>query len=245
MPKISALDPIVNLAPDDEVPIRDVSENKTKRVSVQQLRNSLEVGWITALESWSFSSFNTTTRIGVINVPTGALTKYYPGMWVRITQDGIPKFGIVNSTTATTITVNFFNLYTLTSSAITDPLYSPARQPLGAPALPVKYTDANGWRVRDFGTFKRYLYKYLWTGSFSMTQYSNYSPPGLALPVGVATRADITATYNARCTDRTFLVNERVADTSTGFAFEVNQWHNATITLTFVRIDIEATDWAN
>lgn len=245
MPRISNLPPVDTIALDDEVPIHDVSALTTKKVTVAQLRNSLNLGWTDALETWSFSSFNSTTRIGVLNVPSTTQNKISVGMWVGIMQDSTLKYGIVQAITGTLMTVNFFNLYTLTSSVITAPQYSAQRQPFGAPSLPVKYTDANGWRVRDFGTFKRYLYKYVWTGSQSMAQYSNLSLPNLALPVGVATRADITALCTPRHTDRTFLTNERVPDTSNVFSFEVNEWHNATITLTFVRIDIEATDYAN
>ena len=107
---------------------------------------------------------------------------------------------------------------------------------------PSKTTDANGWTVTDLGTRKVYTRKYLWTGSQSMPQYSNFSLPSIPLPSGISTRAGIVANFQARCNDRTFIVNERVTDTATNFSIEVSEWHFATLTLTYVYVDLIAYD---
>ncbi len=171
------------LAQDDIIGIRDQSAGQTKYITVKDLTGAPEFGWQATGESWSFSSFNSTSRLGVITVPTNATTKYSVGMWVRIAQTtGGTKYGKITAVTATTITVNFFNAYTLNNEAITSPVFSPLAQPYGAPSLPVSYTDANGYKVRDFGTYKTYNKVINFTGS-SVGPSGRFIAAGILWPV--------------------------------------------------------------
>lgn len=102
--------------------------------------------------------------------------------------------------------------------------------------------DANGWTLLFAGAKRIWVRKYLWTGSVSMAQYSNITLPSLALPVGISNRGGMVLNFMARCSDRTFLVNERQQDSVTNITFEVNEWHNATITLTYVQFDMIAIE---
>lgn len=142
----------------DQVPLLQGGE--LKRVTVGILTGAPDFGWQATGESWTFSSFNTTTRIGVVTVPSDATTKYSVGMWVRIAQStGGTKWGMINAVTSTTLSINFFYNQTLNNETITTPVYSPLAQPYGAPKLPVKSVDANGWTVFDFGTYHEWTRK--------------------------------------------------------------------------------------
>lgn len=119
-------------------------------------------GWISVpaadIAAWAFSSFNATTRIGIITVPTDATTRYKAGMWIKFYQaTGGWKYAYITAVTATTITANFFNSYTLNNEAIIAPSYSMRAAPFGAPNLPVIYTDAAGWSVHDHGSYKEWF----------------------------------------------------------------------------------------
>lgn len=122
------------VAQDDYIPIVDTSAGDTKRVSVKNLTGAPDLGWTATGESWTFSSWNATTSVGVITVPTDATTKYSIDMLVRIVQTtGGTKWGRILSLTATTLTV-WMPDQTLNNEAITSPVYSPLAAPFGAPA---------------------------------------------------------------------------------------------------------------
>lgn len=145
------------VAADDKIIIDDTSADETKTIEVGELLGLPDLGWTPAGETWSFVSWNSTTKIGVMQVPSDATTKYSVGMWVRIVQaTGGTKIGKITAVTSTSISVNFFNLYSLINETITTPFYSPLAQPYGAPSIPVTYTDANGYKVRDFGSHKTF-----------------------------------------------------------------------------------------
>lgn len=148
----SQLTELLVVAQDDYLTIVDTSAGQSKRVSVKNLTGMPDVGWTATGEAWSFSSWNSTTRIGVITVPTDATLKYTKGMWIRIAQTtGGTKVGMITAITATTLSVNFFG-FTLNNEAINTPVYSPLARPFGVPALPYVWTEANGWTVWDYGT---------------------------------------------------------------------------------------------
>ena len=156
--KTSQFNQATTITQADQVPL--LQDGELKRVTVGILTGAPDFGWQATGESWTFSSFNTTTRIGVVTVPSDATTKYSVGMWVRIAQStGGTKWGMINAVTSTTLSINFFYNQTLNNEAITTPVYSPLAQPYGAPKLPVKSTDANSWMVWDFGTYKEWSKK--------------------------------------------------------------------------------------
>lgn len=149
MPKISALDPLMIPAPGDEIPVHDISSGTTKKISLKALTGFPEIGWTAAVETWTFDSFSATTRIGVITVPTDALLKYTLGNKVRFFQDGVIKWAFIMKIEATKLHCFFgYNstssptgLQALTSSTITEPMFSPLETPFGFP-------DVTFWRWR-------------------------------------------------------------------------------------------------
>lgn len=119
------------LATTDLVPVVDVSAGQTKYATIKDLTGLPDFGWSATGESWSYSSYNSSTKIGVISVPSDATTKYNAGMRVRITQaTGGTKTGEIVAVSSTTISV-YFNSYTLNNEAITSPQYSSGSAPLG------------------------------------------------------------------------------------------------------------------
>lgn len=99
-----------------------------------KVNTTLLAGWVNAAQSWSFSSWTSGTRIGVITVPSDATTRYSNGMRVRITQStGGLKYGIIHKVEATALTVFFQSGATLEDEAITAPHYSTQKAPFGFP----------------------------------------------------------------------------------------------------------------
>lgn len=149
MPKISALPPMTTpVASDDDLPIVDESAGATKRISTGELTGFPDYGWTAAAEAWSYSSWSSTTKIGVITVPTDATTKYTPGMRIQITQTtGGTKYGIIHKVEATSLTVFFGTDYTLNNEAVSTPFFSSLKVPFGFPLNPdkwqIKFTDTS------------------------------------------------------------------------------------------------------
>lgn len=141
MPKISALPEMTVPEPDDYLAIVDRDGVVTKRINLSDLTGYPEYGWTSAAETWSYSAWNSTTRIGVITVPTDATTKYVAGMRIKITQaTGGTKYGIIHAVTATTLTVFFPSGTTFTNEAITDPYFSSVKVPYGFDPDPTIWT---------------------------------------------------------------------------------------------------------
>lgn len=133
MPKISALPPMTTpVASDDQIPMVDKSVGATKRVDNGDLTGFPDFGWTSSSETWSYSSWSSTTRIGVITVPSDATTKYTPGMRIRITQStGGTKYGIIHAVSSTTLTVFFPSGTTLNNEAISDSMFAVVKTPFG------------------------------------------------------------------------------------------------------------------
>ena len=128
----SQLTELLIVAQDDYLTIVDTSAGQSKRVSVKNLTGLPDLGWTATGESWSYSSFSSTTRIGVITVPTDATTKYSIGMKVRFSQStGGTKFGFIIAVTATTLSVFFSQSITFNNEAISSPVYSVEYMPIG------------------------------------------------------------------------------------------------------------------
>lgn len=121
------------IAQTDLIPIVDISAGQTKYATVKDLVGIPDIGWTAAGESWAYSSYSSTTKLGVITVPTDATTKYTVDMWIRISQStGGTKYGRIMAVTSTTLTV-YFSSYTLNNEAITSPVYSTEQTPVGLP----------------------------------------------------------------------------------------------------------------
>lgn len=107
-------------------------------------------GWVVLTDSWSYSAWDSTYKIGQITVPSDATTKLGKGMRVCITQStGGTKYGIIVDLTATLLYVYFGTDYTLNNEAISSPAYSNLKVPYGFPADPTK------WRVEVTDTTTR------------------------------------------------------------------------------------------
>lgn len=128
----SQLTELLVVAQDDYLTIVDTSAGQSKRVSVKNLTGLPDTGWTATGESWSFSSFNSATRIGVITVPSDATTKYTVGMKARFAQStGGTKYGFIVAVTTTTLSVFFSQGITFNNEAITSPVYSVQYMPIG------------------------------------------------------------------------------------------------------------------
>lgn len=133
--------------------------------------NGTYTGWVGANETWSYSSYDSTNKTGVITVPTDATTKYTAGMRVMFTNNSATQYGIVTKVASTALTVYFGTDYSLTNSAITSPYYSSTKAPFGFPLDPAK------WTVRTTDTADR--------TQASPTANTWYNPGSLSVSVPV------------------------------------------------------------
>ena len=212
----SQLTELLIVAQDDYLTIVDTSAGQSKRVSVKTLTGAPDVGWTATGEAWTFSSFNTTTRVGVITVPSNATTKYSAGMWVRIAQTtGGTKYGVITAVTTTTLSVNFFTTQTLNNEAINTPVYSPLYQPYGAPSLPVTSTDANGWTVYDYGVAKEYTKRVTFSQTINNGSGVVLSMSSSVLPAVVADMTNYRMTYAESVTNGNAYQFQMVAEMQT------------------------------
>lgn len=133
----SQLTELLVVAQDDYLTIVDTSAGQSKRVSVKNLTGLPDVGWTGTGEAWTFLSWDSSTRTGVVTVPSDATTKYTKGMRVRISQStGGTKYAIIHSISSTTLTLFFMSGQTLNNEAISTPVYSPLFAPYGFDAKP-------------------------------------------------------------------------------------------------------------
>lgn len=162
------------VAQGDFLPIVDVSAGQTKYVTVKDLTGLPDTGWLATGESWAYSSWSATTRIGVITVPTDATTKYTPKNRIRFSQTtGGTKYGIIVAVTATTLTVFFPVGTTFNNETITSPVYSPLDSPLGF------NTDKTQWMLELIDTSLRQQ------ASAVVLTYYNVGSLSLVLGVGL------------------------------------------------------------
>lgn len=143
MPKIPALPPMTSPAPNDLVPIEDVSDGNTKYISLSALTGYPDFGWSAIVATHTFTSFDSATRIGVITVPSDATLTYTPGMRYRLTQaTGGIKYAIIHAVSATSLSLLLASGTTLNNEAITAPMFSPLDTPLGFPR------NRDAWEIR-------------------------------------------------------------------------------------------------
>lgn len=170
MGRISALTEVSELASNDYLIVLDSSANIAKKVSVANAFGIPDFGWTASGESWTFSSWTSGTRTGVITVPTDATNKYQAGMRIKISQStGGTKYGIVHKVEATQLTVFFPEGTTLENEAITSPFYTSLKAPLGFNLNP------DLWSLKTEDTTNR---------STTSTSYASLSVTRI-LPAGV------------------------------------------------------------
>lgn len=141
MGRISALTELTTLASNDYLIVLDSSANIAKKITVANAFGIPDFGWTATGETWTYSSWSSTTRIGVITVPTDATTKYTAGMRVRISQTtGGTKYGIIQKVAATELSIFFPSGTTLNNETISTPYYSPLYAPSGINLDPSLWT---------------------------------------------------------------------------------------------------------
>jgi len=106
-------------------------------------RRSFQNDWLdlSALATLSFSAYNSTTKMAVINTTTD-LTSYLPkGARVQFSQTtGGTKQGIIHDVTSTQIFVFLNSDFTLVNQTISSPVFSLHPRPTGFDSDPDKYT---------------------------------------------------------------------------------------------------------
>lgn len=128
----SQLTELTVVATNDYLTIVDTSAGQSKRVSVQTLVGNVDLGWVATGESWTYSSWSSTTQTGVVTVPSNATTKYTAGMRVRFSQTtGGTKYAIITAVTTTTLTLFFPSGTTFNNETVTSPVYSSIKAPYG------------------------------------------------------------------------------------------------------------------
>lgn len=104
-------------------------------------------GWILINDTLSYSSADSPTFvIGTTKDLTGVIGV---GMRIKLTQTTV-KYFIVTAITSSTITVYGGTDYTLANAAITSPMFSYQKAPLGFPTSPLKWTVTTTSTGNDF-----------------------------------------------------------------------------------------------
>ena len=136
--KTSQFNQATSVTQADQVPLLQGGE--LKRVTVGILTGAPDFGWSATGESWTYSSYNSTYKIGIVTVPSDATVKYQPGMRVRFSQTtGGVKYAIIHDVSSTTLTLFFGTDYSLANEAIGTPYYSPLDTPIGFNKNPKKW----------------------------------------------------------------------------------------------------------
>lgn len=167
------------------------------------LDSLLATGWIPLTDTWTYNSWNSTYKIGVINVPSNATLKFSKGMRIRISQTtGGTKHGIIVDLTATTLTIYFGNLYTLTNETISSPNWSGIKQPFGWPSDPDNWSieSTNGVLQAQQNPVKNTWY--------------NIAGLGLNIPIG-AWRVSYQVGLQVSCNVSGYIITEAALSTST------------------------------
>lgn len=141
MGRISALTELTSLASNDYLIVLDSSANIAKKISVANAFGVPEATWTATGETWTYSSWTSGTRIGIITVPTNATTKYQAGNRIKFSQTtGGTKYGIIHEVSATTLTIFFPVGTTLNNETISTPMYSPLDTPYGFDKTPSQWS---------------------------------------------------------------------------------------------------------
>ncbi len=199
MGRISALTELTTLASDDYLVVLDSSANIAKKITIANAFGITDFGWTASGESWTFSSWSSTTRIGVLTVPTDATIKYNQGMRIKITQaTGGTKYGFIVAVTSTTLSIFFGASITLNNEAITSPQYSIAAMPLGytGPNLSKEAFWSNG------STSERWVYEVSGWGAITGNGTVNASET-VTLPLTYASIPNVVVASNGDRSDTT------------------------------------------
>lgn len=211
MPRISQLSEVDAPAAADIMLLVDQSTGQTKKVALSDLLGIPDLGWTSAAETWTYSSYNSTLHTAVVSVPSDATTKYSVGMWVRFAQStGGTKWGKITAITTTTLTIQMSGSATLANETITDNYYSPLAHPVGAPAdnsFVYSYTNggtgAGTFYFQNDGGIKR-----VWGAMTNVIGSTSPASHVLQFPTGFfSTAPSVTATIGPNTVNNHQTVN--------------------------------------
>lgn len=135
-------------------------------------------GWVSITDTWTYASYDSTNKTGVVTVPSDATGKYSAGMRVKFTNNSAVQYGIITDVSATSLTIYFGTDYSLTSGAITSPAYSVEKAPLGFPLNPEKWTVTT---THTTTLTKTTPTSNVWYGG---TNFDSGTGPSISLPIG-------------------------------------------------------------
>lgn len=110
-------------------------------VTYANVGTTLLNGWIDANETWTYAS-GATTNVGTFTVTGDVTSKYQAGDKIQFTQTTV-KYAIITKvsfSSSTTITIYMGTDYTIANAAITSPMYSHSKSPVGFPMDPLKWS---------------------------------------------------------------------------------------------------------
>jgi len=167
------------LTTDDDKFLTSNSSGTTVLTPAANINKYVGPGWTIASDAWSFSSYNSTTKIGVINAATGAQTRYSPGMKLKFTQPTLGiKFAKIISVGTTTITIQLAGTSILANEAISLPFYSFGQ-------APNQYPTTNDIQASELATNAITLGYAQITSNFVTSSTTAVQIPGLSVSVTI------------------------------------------------------------
>lgn len=135
MGKISSY--TLNIAPSNTDYLAGVNSGSggTERFQVDGIASLIaQADWISITDGLTYSSFNSSTYIGVVSTATDWSDRIGVGSKIRLTQSTPGTiYGYVTAITGSTITIRFLDGVTFASETITSPVYSNMGTPIGFP----------------------------------------------------------------------------------------------------------------
>lgn len=158
------------------------AETLTNKTLTSPLFAGLIDGWISAGETWNFSSVDDPT--GIFTVSGNVSTKYSAGMRIKLTNGGNTIYGIITavSYSSPNTSIKFLHqidptdslaLHLLADSAITANYYSTQKAPFGFPL------SRNSWMIKITDATQRSQ-----SGAVSGTWY-NLNSNSITIPIGL------------------------------------------------------------
>lgn len=129
------------LADDDLVMVRDVSENRDKKATIGSVMGRPKEGWMSvSSDTLAYVSYDSASKIGKMSCNAGGLTRYAIGMRMQFDQGTKRKYAVIIDQTDTSISVLMLKNERLENAPITGAQVSQSFSP---------QTDDN---VNFFGT---------------------------------------------------------------------------------------------
>ena len=123
--------------------------NKCNATDLNEIKSAMNgyvmTGWYTGKTgtTYSYVSWNATTKIGVVSTNQDVTSLLSVGMKVKFTQSATTKYGIIVAISSTQISLYMGNNYTLINANITNPYYSMVENPYGFPTDLVNTQNAS------------------------------------------------------------------------------------------------------